>query len=136
MVVVVCNASICTIINPINFIIMATKNFNVNYYRTSVGFKKSATWGGVQIKAQGYISCYGNGGYRFIMYFLHKDSQVPSPVFHPNTKVGAIFLPFEDMPIYLDIVRNEKPIYAYLNSSKPEWNGISTSNEPVGEEES
>ena len=115
---------------------MSIKQFNVNYYRTSVGFISSATWGGIQIKIQGYISCYGNEGYRFIMYFLHKDSQVPAPVFNTGNKVGAIFLPFEEMPIYLDIVRNEKPIYAYLNSTKPEWNGIRTSNEPVGEEES
>jgi hypothetical protein len=39
------------------------------------------------------------------------------------------------MQHYVDLVRNEKPVYAYLNSDKPQWNSISTSNEPVGEEE-
>lgn len=62
------------------------------------------------------------------MYFLHKDSQVPPPFYNTTNKVGAIFIPFEDMSIYLDIIRNEKPIYAYLNSNKPEWNSIRTSN--------
>ena len=50
-------------------------------------------------------------------------------------KVGAIFLPFEDMDQYVDMVRNEKPIYAYLNSDHPQWNSLKTSKEPVGEEE-
>jgi len=114
---------------------MATKQFTVTHYRVSAGYKGSATWDGKKIKIQGYVTCYG-GDHRFIMYFLHEDSIVPNPTYHVPNKVGAIFLPFKDMPIYLDIVRNEKPIYAYLNSTKPEWNSIKTSNEPVGEEES
>ncbi|WP_397363550.1 hypothetical protein [Olleya sp. R77988] len=113
---------------------MATKQFTVNYYKVSAGFKGSATWGNVNIKIQGYVTCYGSD-HRFIIYFLHEDSPVPAPTYIPANKVGAIFLPFKDMPMYLDIVRNEKPIYAYLNSTKPEWNSIKTSKEPVGEEE-
>ena len=115
---------------------MATKTFSVNYYRASAGFKNNATWSGIVIQTQGYITCYGSDGYRFIMYFLHEDSPVPPPVYITANKVGAIFLPFKDMSVYMDMVRNEKPIYAYLNSVKPEWNSIRTSNEPVGEEES
>lgn len=38
---------------------MATKSFTVNYYRTSLGFKNSATWSGTKIQIQGYITCYG-----------------------------------------------------------------------------
>jgi hypothetical protein len=115
---------------------MPTKSFSVTHYKTCVGFKNSATWSGVNIQIQGYITCYSADNYRLIMYFLHPDSPVPPPVYIPANKVGAIFLPFSDMPIYLDIVRNEKPIYAYLNTDKPEWNSIKTANEPVGEEES
>ncbi len=113
---------------------MAIQNFPINYYKTSVGFKGSATLSGIHIQIQGYITCYGKD-HRFIMYFLHPDSPVPAPIYNPKTKAGAIFLPFKEMPVYLDIVRNEKPIYAYLNSDKPEWNSIKTANEPVGEEE-
>ena len=115
---------------------MATKTFHVNYYRAKVGYKGSATWSDVRIQIQGYITCYGDDSYRFIMYFLHEDSPVPPPVYIEANKVGAIFLPFRDMPMYMDLIRNEKPIYAYMNTAHPEWNGIKTSNEPVGEEES
>jgi len=114
---------------------MATKTFNVDYYMTSVGFKSSATWNGTQIQIQGYISCYGDN-HCLIIYFLHPDSDVPDPIFTPQNGVGAIFLPFSDMSTYLDMVRNEKPLYAHLNSNKPEWNCIRTRQEPVGEEES
>ncbi|WP_452221879.1 hypothetical protein [Lacinutrix salivirga] len=114
---------------------MAIKQFSVNNYKMALGYKSSATWGGTQIQIQGYITCYGDG-HRFIIYFLHEDSPKPQPTFIPANKVGAIFIPFKDMQMYVDMVRNEKPVYAYLNSSKPEWNSIKTSNEPVGEEES
>ena len=91
---------------------MATKKFKVNYYRACVGYKNSATWGGVNIQIQGYITCYGDDGFRFIMYFLHEDSLVPDPVYIVANKVGAIFIPFKEMPVYIDMIRNEKPIWA------------------------
>ena len=56
-------------------------------------------------------------------------------VYAVANKVGAIFLPFKEMPPFVDLLRNEKPIYAYLNSDKPEWNYVRSGPEPVGEEE-
>ncbi len=53
-----------------------------------------------------------------------------------KNNVGALFLPFEELGGFVDLVRNEKPVFAYLNSDKPEWISVRTSKEPVGEEES
>lgn len=114
---------------------MPVKTFIVDYYRTRMGFKQSATFSGTRADIQGHIVCHGDH-HRFIIYFVHPDSPTPQPYFHPSIKIGTIFLPFAHMTSYLDMLRNEKPIYAYLNSSKPEWNCLRTSNEPVGEEES
>lgn len=113
---------------------MAIKQFVVENYQTALGHGMTATWGGKQIKARGYLTCYG-GDHRFIAYFLTDDSPVPDPVYIIQNKVGAIFLPFDQMPLFVDLVRNEKPIYAYLNSDRPDWNSLKTSLEPVGEEE-
>lgn len=113
---------------------MVTKTFVVQRYKVGLGHAMSATWGGKKIKARGYITCYGHD-HRFIIYFLTDDSPVPDPVYVVENKVGAIFLPFKEMGPFVDIMRNEKPIYAYINSDKPEWNSIKTSKEPVGEEE-
>lgn len=95
----------------------------------------NATWNNVTIKARGYVTCYG-GDHRFIAYFLTDDSPVPKPTYVVGNKVGAIFLPFKEIGPFVDLLRNEKPVYAYLNSEKPDWNSIKTSKEPVGEEES
>ena len=114
---------------------MTTKTFPVEKYVVALGHSMTATWSGIQIKARGYVTCYG-GDHRFIAYFLTDDSPVPDPVYVIKNKVGAIFLPFDEMPLFVDLVRNERPIYAYLNSDKPQWNNLKTSSEPVGEEES
>jgi hypothetical protein len=113
---------------------MAIKQFVVGTYKQSLGHALESTWGGVQIEARGYIACYG-GDHRFIIYFLAENSPVPQPVYIPANKFGAIFVNFSECLPYVDMLRNEKPIYAYLNSDKPEWNSITTSAEPVGEGE-
>lgn len=113
---------------------MAIKTFMVETYQVAAGFGLSATWGGVTIKARGYVVCSG-GDHRFIAYFLADDSAVPAPTYIPPNKVGAIFLPPTEMATFVDLVRNEKPIYAYLNSDRPEWNYVRSGPEPVGEEE-
>ncbi len=113
---------------------MVVKQFAVDKYVLSLGHGNTATWNGVQIKIRGYIACYG-GDHRFIAYFLTDDSPIPGPTYVVKNKAGAIFLPFKEMPPFVDLVRNEKPLYAYLNSDKPEWNSLKTSKEPVGEGE-
>lgn len=114
---------------------MAIKRFTVASYSVKLGDSLTATWSGTQIKARGIIACRGDN-HRFIAYFLTEDSPVPNSVYIVANKVGAIFRPFDEMNAYIDLIRNEKPIFAYLNSSRPEWNNLSTSQEPVGEEES
>jgi hypothetical protein len=36
---------------------------------------------------------------------------------------------------WIDLLRNETPLYGYINTDHPEWTNISTSTEPVGEQE-
>jgi hypothetical protein len=115
---------------------MPTKSFNVVRYVTMAGYKSTATWGGTQILIQGYVACYGEKNDRFIVYGLHPDSPVPAaPVYNVGGNVGAIFVPYSDLANYVDLVRNEKPVYAYLNSDHPDWMGLRTSLEPIGEGE-
>ena len=114
---------------------MVIKQFIVYAYKIKLGHALTATWSGTQIKARGIVACYG-ADHRFIAYFLTDDSPVPKPVYIVKNRVGAIFLPFKEMGPFVDLVRNEKPIYAYLNSDRPDWNNLSTSKEPIGEEES
>lgn len=114
---------------------MALKVFNVEHYSVSINHELTATWSGTTIKARGKIVCQGDD-HRLFVYFLTDDSQVPKPVYVENENVGAIFLPFNEMGTFIDILRNEKPVYAYLNSDRQEWNGIGTFREPISERES
>lgn len=113
---------------------MATKTFQVTSYEVKVGFEMSGGGGGP--KSRGIVVCNGDDGHRFAIYFAAPGSEMAPPRYFPETKFGSINVPIDEMQHYVDLVRHEKPVYAYLNSVKPEWNNISTSKEPVGEEES
>ena len=113
---------------------MAVKQFLVEEYQVRLGHALNATFGSTTIRARGIVACFGRA-HQFIAYFLTDDSPVPNPFYAEAERVGAIFLPFREMGPFVDLLRNEAPIYAYLNSDKPAWNSIRTAEKPVGEEE-
>lgn len=115
---------------------MAVTSFRVSSYVLQTGYKSSATWEGTEIMSQGFVVAFGPGDQSLIVYGLHPSSPVPpAPVYNVPAKSGAIFVPFADLHTYVDILRNEKPVYARLDSDHPEWMCLSTSREPVGEGE-
>lgn len=115
---------------------MPVKNFQVTKYILNAGFKNEASWGGTSILIQGYVACYGADNTRLIVYGLHPNSPTPpAPVYNVVGNVGAIFVPFRELSHYVDLVRNENPVYGRLDSDHPNWMSLSTSQEPVGEGE-
>jgi hypothetical protein len=115
---------------------MPNKTFEVKTYVLQMGYKSTATWGNTAIKIQGYLCCYGAKKERLIVYGLHPSSPIPpNAVCNWVGNVGAIFVPFTELKCYVDIARNEKPVFARLDSDKPEWMNLSTSTEPIGEGE-
>lgn len=115
---------------------MPYKTFSVSNYVLNAGFKNTATWGSTNIQIQGYVACYGPTGERLIVYGLHPSSPVPAaPVCNWPGNVGALFVPFAQLGAYVDIVRNEKPVFARIDSDHPEWMGLTTNQEPIGEGE-
>jgi hypothetical protein len=69
------------------------------------------------------------------IYFLKPDSPDMDNLYLVDRKLGRIVVPWDQFPVYVDLLRNEKPIYAYLNSNTPISNRVYTGQEPVGEEE-
>lgn len=114
---------------------MAIRNFPVTSYSIKLGDKLTAGFGGVTIKARGIVSCMGPDNQRVVAYFLADDSPVPAPTTTIGGKWGPIFLPKELLKAWIDMLRNEKPLYGYINTDRPEWTNVSTTAEPVGEEE-
>ena len=89
---------------------------------------------GIEVRIRGIVRCFGDEHTMDLM-FLAEDSNIPAPTYHPDQKKGYMFLPMSDLTGMVDLLRNEKPIYAHLRGDKPEWTSITTSNEPVGEGE-
>jgi hypothetical protein len=97
--------------------------------------------GGVSVKIRGIVRCSGvepKSGEAYVMdvMFLAPDSPFPEPIFEPDNKKGYMFLPIADLSGFVDILRNEAPIYGHLRGDRPEWTSVTTNQEPVGEGES
>jgi len=110
---------------------MATITFPVTNYQITVSYELSGGGGGPKTRAT--VVCFGDDGHRFAIYFAAPGSAMAPPAYFPATKFGSINVPVDEMANYVDVLRNEKPVFATLNSDKPQWNSISTTQEPVGE---
>jgi len=80
------------------------------------------------------VACFGEF-LRLIHYFLPEGAEVPSPMWSEDARLCVVFLPFSVMASYVDVLRNEKPIYGNIDTDAPGDAFISTLHEPVGEEE-
>jgi hypothetical protein len=124
---------------------MPSKTVQVNSYEVTVSYKSAADWDNVTIQFQGLLACFGfehpptpgvpiPNPTRLLVYGLHPSSPVPPrPVYNTVADVGAIFVPFNDLHNYVDIVRNHRPVYAYLDSANPASMSLRTMQEAVGE---
>jgi hypothetical protein len=114
---------------------MASANFEVTYYRARLG--NGALSGGT-ISVVGYIACFdaaANWTYTYTIYFMPDGASLAEPFYDPSRKVGASFRPISQWAMIIDILRNEKPVYALMYDSKPDQNSLLTGQEPVGEGE-
>lgn len=108
--------------------------FQVNEYMVILRQLEEMDFEGANIRLKGMVRCLGDE-YTLDVYCCADDSDYPAPVFHTEEKKGYMFVPFTDLPVFVDLLRNEKPIYAHLRGDKPEWTSITTTKEPVGEGE-
>ncbi len=67
--------------------------------------------------------------------FISPDSPIPAPWFNPGERKAAMYLPISDLMAFVDTLRNEKPIYAFLDDARPDLISVLTNKEPVGEGE-
>jgi hypothetical protein len=113
---------------------MATVTFEVMTYEVGIAREMNGAVGGLNVKFPAYILCKGVD-YHAVVYALDDTSPVPANTFLPAYKRGTIFVPRWQFEWFLDLVRNEKPVYCYLNSDTPKSNSLYTGAEPVGEQE-
>lgn len=112
---------------------MSTINVEVDNYWVQLGYKTPGAASGSS--ARGIIGCLGREGYTLYIYLADNGDELAPPRFDIEKKTGSITVPVSEMYHYVDLLRNEKPIFLYMDSVSPELNHIRTSNEPVGEGE-
>lgn len=111
-----------------------TAIFEVKEYMVILRQLEVMDFQGQEIRLRGIVRCHG-GEHTLDVYFLDEESTVPQPTVDIEQKKGYMFMPYRDISVLVDILRNEHPIYAHLRSDRPEWTSITTTKEPVGEGE-
>ena len=109
--------------------------FEIHEYMVVLRQLELMDFGGEEIQLRGIVRCLGDDGAMLDVYFLEEDSVFPEPVVDLEQRKGTLFLPFRDIGVLVDILRNEKPLYAHLRRDRLSWTSITTSREPVGEGE-
>jgi hypothetical protein len=112
---------------------MAKHNFLVERYQITLG-DHPKTFGGTEVRSRGVVACFGEF-LRLIFYFLPDGADAAEAMWSEDARLCVAFLPFSDMGPFVDILRNEKPIYGNIDTDAPGDAFISTLHEPVGEEE-
>lgn len=112
-----------------NSVVFEIKNYMVIWRQL-----ENREFEGIQVKIRGMVRCIGDE-YSLDVMFVAADSDVPQPIFDVEKKKGFMFMPVSDILAFVDILRNERPIFGHLRGDRPEWTSITTSQEPVGEGE-
>ena len=112
---------------------MAKHNFLVERYQITLG-DHPKTFGGTEVRPRGVVACLGEF-LRLIFNFVPDGMETPSPMWSEDARLCVVFLPYSAMAAFVDILRNEKPIYGNIDTDAPGDAFISTLHEPVGEEE-
>jgi hypothetical protein len=112
---------------------MPGKSFTVTSYEIVQGTEM--TYGGGVVKFYAYITCHGAGGERLGLYFLRPDSPPYNNQCDLATNWAASFLPANQFQWYADLLRNEAPVCAYVDSDTPSANRLYTGPKPFNDEE-
>ena len=114
--------------------------FEIRTYLLSWRQVEVRAFGDVEALIRALVRCSGEDqdgqAYTMDVFFLSPDSQQPAPIVDLHRRhYGALFFPIADLMPFIDMLRNEKPIYGHLRADNPQWTSVTTSNEPVGEGE-
>ena len=84
---------------------------------------------------EGRINFYCGDSRLYLLFRLREES-MPDNSYNERSKVGVAYETFDRFPYYLDLVRNEKPIYVTFNpDATPPAYVVYCANEPPGEGE-
>ena len=83
-------------------------------------------------KNSGRINLYCADGYR--LYLIFRDGTLSANSYNESIKTGVGYQPIDRFSDYIDLVRNEKPLYVTFNTTSKNY-VVYVASEPVGEGE-
>lgn len=113
---------------------MSNQVFEIKQYMVIWRQEEVREFGGKQVTMRGMVRCSGDE-YTLDVVFYAPGSDYPAPIYDEPNKKGYMFMPVSDLAGFVDVLRNEKPIYGHLRGDRPEWTSVTTTQEPVGEGE-
>jgi hypothetical protein len=119
---------------------MSAQVFEIKHYMVIWRQEEVRDFDGVSVKIRGIVRCTGNpvnseDEYTLDVVFYAPDSAYPQPIYNTSERKGYMFMPISEIMPFVDILRNEKPIFGHLRGDRPEWTSVTTTKEPVGEGE-
>jgi hypothetical protein len=112
---------------------MQSVRFEVKHYQITLGVDLPSIESGINVKVCAIIGCYGND-HKLMINFVAENEGQPKTVYDADKKTAAIFLPVSRLVGYVDLLRNEKPLFVHLNE-RVEWITLGPGHEPIGEGE-
>ena len=109
--------------------------FEIGGYTIKLGRRLATRAGDQTVTASGLISFLGEDFMSMSVYFVDDGSPMPDPVLSQDGNVATLFLRSQLMPLWIDVLRNEKPIFGVIDTRQPSASHITTKIEQIGEEE-
>jgi hypothetical protein len=109
--------------------------FEIGGYTIKLGRRLATRVADQTVTATGWISFLGEDFMSMNVYFVDDGSPVPDPVVSRDGNVATLFLRNQFMPLWIDVLRNEKPIFGVIDTAQPSAPHITTKVEQIGEEE-
>lgn len=113
---------------------MDVKVFEIKEYMIIWRQVELMSFNGLTVRVRAIVRCTG-GEYTMDVHFIDDESAVPDPVYDVAAKKGFMFLNIREVMPFVDMLRNERPVYGHLRGDRPDWMSVTTAKEPVGEGE-
>ncbi len=111
---------------------MAQITFDVRTY--SIWLGPSLGFGTLSIAYPAFIVCFGDKNHRCTFRFVDAE-ELPESVWDAAARAANVFVHASRYPWYVDLLRNEKPVYCTIDTSRPKHSRLSSGTEPAGEGE-
>lgn len=114
---------------------MATIRFEVTNYTVSLHRAVAMSLDGRAVVFVALIVCKGSGQDEMIVLFQPEGEPLESNYYDAARRRGYHIRPSSELPWYVDLLRNEEPVFVTMDDVRPVFMFLSVRDEPVGEGE-